>query len=150
VWLAAGDLDAAGAAFDHAYATACQVGDPCWESYSLRGQGLLAAVRGEDSLALDLLTAAPAACRKVRDAHDWVQGYCLDALCGFAAAAGLAETASWVEELEVFAARRGLRELLARASLHRAALGEPGAAEVASVLMGEVDNPLLSAEQTAG
>ena len=150
VWLEAGDLDAARAAFDHAYATACQVGDPCWESYSLRGQGLLAAARGEDDLALDLLTAAPAACRRARDAHDWVQGYCLDALCGFAVASGLAEATSWVEELEDFAARRGLRELLARASLHRAALGQPGAAELAPVLIAEVDNPLLSAERTAG
>lgn len=149
VWLAAGDLDAASAAFDHAYATACQVGDPCWESYSLRGQGLLAAARGEDSLALDLLTAAPAACRRARDAHDWVQGYCLDALCGFAVTGGLAEAGSWVEDLEDFAARRGLRELLARASLHRAALGQPGAAELASLLIADLDNPMLRVEQTA-
>ncbi|GAA2137364.1 hypothetical protein GCM10009844_04350 [Nocardioides koreensis] len=145
VWLVAGDLDAASAAFDHAYATACQVGDPCWESYSLRGRGLLAAARGDDGLALDLLTAAPAACRRGGDAHDWVEGHCLDARCGFAVAGGLAEAAAWVEELEDFAARRGLRELVARASLHRAALGQPGAAELASVLLADLDNPALGA-----
>jgi tetratricopeptide (TPR) repeat protein len=150
VWLAAGDLDAASAAFDYAYATACQVGDPCWESYSLRGQGLLAVAQGDESLALELLTAAPAACRRVRDAHDWVEGYCLDALCGFAVAKGLADADAWVEELEDFAARRGLRELLARASLHRAGLGQPGAAELASVLVGELDNPLLAGERVTG
>lgn len=149
VWLTAGDLEAASAAFDHAYATACQVGDPCWESYSLRGQGLLAAARGEDSLALDLLTAAPAACHRASDAHDWVEGYCLDALCGFAVAHGLREATCWVEELEDFAARRGLRELIARASLHRAALGQPGAGDLAAVLITEVDNPLLSARGAA-
>ena len=149
VWLTAGDIETASEAFDHAYATACQVGDPCWESYSLRGRGLLAAARGEDSLALDLLTAAPAACRRVSDAHDWVEGHCLDALCRFAVARDLPEAGSWVEELENFAARRGLRELVARASLHRAALGQPGAAELASVLVADLDNPLLGAERSA-
>jgi hypothetical protein len=145
-WLHHGDLEGASAAFEHAHATACQVGDPCWESYSLRGQGLLAAARADDGLALDLLVAAPAVCRAVRGAHDWVEGYCLEALCRFAVGAGLAEAASWVDDLEDFAARRGLRELLARASLHRASLGQPGAAELAEVLVGEIDNPLLVAE----
>jgi DNA-binding SARP family transcriptional activator len=150
VRLMQGELDAASAAFDQAYATACQVGDPCWESYSLRGQGLLAAARGEDGLALDLLTAAPAACRRAFDTHDWVEGYCLDALCQFAVAGELVEAASWVQELEDFAARRGLRELVARASLHRARLGQPGAAELAVVLVDDLDNPRLNALLPAG
>lgn len=144
VWLAAGDVDAASGAFDHAYALACQVGDPCWESYSLRGRGLLAAARGQDDLAFDLLTAAPTACRRIRDAHDWVEGHCMEALCRFAVARGLPEASSYVDELEGFAARRGLRELVARATMHRAALGQPGAAELAAVLVADLDNPALA------
>ena len=150
VRLAAGDLEAAGEALDHAYALACQVGDPCWESYSLRGRGLLAAARGEEGLALDLLTAAPTACRRIRDAHDWVEAYCMEALCRFAVERGLAEAPSYVDDLEGFAARRGLRELVARAALHRADLGQAGAAELAAVLVADIDNPLLRSRAGAG
>jgi DNA-binding SARP family transcriptional activator len=143
VLLLDGDLVAAEAAFDRSYALACQVGDPCWESYSLRGRGLLAAERGEDAVALDLLVAAPAACRRLPDAHDWVEGHCMDALCGFAVTRGLGTASGWVRDLEDFASRRGLRELVARAALHRAALGQPGAAELAAVLAADIDNPVL-------
>jgi DNA-binding SARP family transcriptional activator len=143
VWLAAGDLGAAGTAFDHACALARQVGDPCWESYSLRGRGLVAAAQGADDLALELLVEAPTACRRTRDAHDWVEGHCLDALCRFAVSRGLAEAAGWFDELEEFAARRGLRELVARAALHRSALGQTGAANLVAVLVGDSGNPLL-------
>lgn len=140
VWLAAGDLGPAAAAFDHAYALARQVGDPCWEGYSLRGRGLLAAAQGADDLALELLVEAPRACRRIRDAHDWVEGHSLEALCRFAVSRGLAEAAAWVDELEDFAARRGLRELVARAAQHRSALGQTGAANLVAVLGGDHDN----------
>lgn len=144
VLLRAGDLDAADAALEGAYALACQVGDPCWESYALRGRGLLAAARRDDAAALDLLTEAPRACRRQRDAHSWVEAHCLDALCGFAVPRGLPSAAGWVDELEAFAARRGMRELVARAALHRAALGQPGAAEHAADLVTSIDNPALA------
>ncbi|WP_454049285.1 BTAD domain-containing putative transcriptional regulator [Cellulomonas sp. Marseille-Q8402] len=145
VLLRSGDLDAAEAGLEGAYALACQVGDPCWESYALRGRGLLAAARGDDGEALDLLTSAPRACRRQRDAHDWVEAHCLDALCGFAVPRGLPSAAGWVDDLEAFAARRGMRELVARAALHRAALGQPGAAEHAAALVAGIDNPALTA-----
>ncbi|WP_282945575.1 BTAD domain-containing putative transcriptional regulator [Cellulomonas endometrii] len=145
VLLRSGDLDAADAALEGAYALACQVGDPCWESYAVRGRGLLAAARGDDAAALDLLTEAPTVCGRQRDAHDWVQAYCLDALCGFAVPRGLPSAAGWVEDLEAFAARRGMRELVVRAALHRAALGQAGAQEHADALAAGVDNPVLRA-----
>lgn len=144
VLLRAGDLAGAEAGFEGAYALACQVGDPCWEGYALRGRGLLAAARGDDTEALDLLTAAPGACRRQRDAHDWVEAHCLDALCGFAVPRGLPGAPGWVDELEAFAARRGMRELVARAGRHRAALGQPGAAEHAAALVAAINNPSLS------
>ncbi|WP_431837447.1 BTAD domain-containing putative transcriptional regulator [Cellulomonas sp. Y8] len=150
VLLRAGDLAGAEAGFEGAYALACQVGDPCWEGYALRGRGLLAAARGDDAAALDLLTAAPGACRRQRDAHDWVEAHCLDALCGFAVPREVPGAAAWVDELEGFAARRGMRELVARAGLHRAALGQPGAAEHAAALVAGIDNPALAAAPTRG
>jgi DNA-binding SARP family transcriptional activator len=146
VLLRSGDLDAAEAALEGAYALACQVGDPCWESYAVRGRGLLAAARGDDDAALDLLTEAPTVCGRQRDAHDWVQAYSLDALSGFAVSRGLPSAVGRVEELETFAARRGMRELVARAALHRAALGQAGAREHAEALAAGIDNPVLRAE----
>jgi hypothetical protein len=143
VALVLGDLAEAADGFDHSYALACQVGDPCWESYSLRGRGLLAAERGDDALALDLLTAAPAACRRQRDAHDWVEGYCMEALCRFAVSRQVAGAAGWTRELTEFASRRGMRELVARAAAHRAALGQVGAGELAALLLAGIDNPVL-------
>ena len=150
VLLRAGDLAAAEAGFEGAYALACQVGDPCWEGYALRGRGLLAAARGDDADALELLTAAPGACRRQRDAHDWVEAHCLDALCGFAVPRAVPGAAGWVDELEAFAARRGMRELVARAGRHRAALGQPGAAEHAAALVAGIDNPALTAAPAGG
>jgi DNA-binding SARP family transcriptional activator len=145
VLLRTGDLDAAEAGLEGAYALACQVGDPCWESYALRGRGLLAAARGDEATALDLLTDAPEAGRRQRDAHAWVEAHCLDALCGYAVPRGLPSAAGWVAELEAFAARRGMRELVARAAGHRAALGQAGAAEHAAALRAAIDNPALPA-----
>jgi DNA-binding SARP family transcriptional activator len=144
VLLRDGDLDGAGAGLEGAYALACQVGDPCWEAYALRGRGLLAAARGDGATALALLAEAPAACRRQRDAHDWVQAHALDALCGYAVPHGVPGAPGWVDELEAFAARRGMTELVARAALHRAALGQPGAAEHAAALVAGVANPWLA------
>jgi hypothetical protein len=48
--------------------------------------------------------------------------------------------------LEVLTAKAGLRELLARATMHRARLGDAGAAEAAAFLASGIDNPALTAE----
>jgi hypothetical protein len=42
-----------------------------------------------------------------------------------------------------------MRELVARAALHRAALGQAGAREHAEALGAGIDNPVLRAELTA-
>ncbi|RYV52314.1 AfsR/SARP family transcriptional regulator [Pengzhenrongella frigida] len=149
VAMARGDLDGAAEAFDRSYALACQVGDPCWESYSLRGRGLLAATVHDDALALDLLLEAPAACRRQRVTHNWVEGHCLDALCRFAVSRGLAGAPGWVDELDEFASRRGMRELVARAAVHRCDQGQDGARELAAVLVAGIDNPALAGEVTS-
>jgi tetratricopeptide (TPR) repeat protein len=138
-----GRVQEAEEALDHAYATACHVGDPCWESYALRGRGLVAAARGDDEQALQLLREAPLASRRLPDTHAWVEGYCLEALCDFAVERSLPQASAWVRELEELASRHGMRELTLRALLHQARLGQDGASESARVLMETVDNRAL-------
>ncbi|HEX6247066.1 MAG TPA: BTAD domain-containing putative transcriptional regulator [Nocardioidaceae bacterium] len=135
---------------ERAYATACHVGDPCWESYALRGQGLVAAARGDDDAALRLLREATRSSRRLPDTHAWVDGYCLEALCGFAVEHSLPEAPAWIDELEDFASRRGMRELTLRAVLHRDRLGQAGAGASARMLLAEVDNPALQRASTSG
>jgi len=47
-------------------------------------------------------------------------------------------------EPESITARRGMRELLLRATLYRARLGEPGAMDAARSLVSQIDNPALT------
>jgi DNA-binding SARP family transcriptional activator len=139
-----GDVDSADRAFEHAFALGCEVGDPCWESVAARGRGLVAVARGEIERGLELLEEAPRLCRRLPDTYLWIEAYSLDALCRVAVEHDRESAARRVDELEAIAARRGLRELLARASLHRARLGDPGALENARTLAAQVDNSALA------
>lgn len=143
--LAAGDLEGAASRFEHAHAMGCQVGDPCWESIGMRGLGLVAAARGEVSAAIELLSQAPAQCRRLPDTYRWIEVYGLDALCTVAVAHGVDGAPAWVAQLESRAARRGLREFVVRALVHRARLGEPGALDAARSLAAQIGNPALHA-----
>ena len=142
--LIVGDVGAAEARFEHAFALGCQVGDPCWESISLRGLGLVAAARGDIARALELLVDAPKLCRRLPDTYQWIEVYALDALCAVAVEHHAEATMQWIDELEAIAARRGIRELLLRATVYRARLGEPGAIEAARALAAQIDNPALA------
>lgn len=141
--LGLGRLDPAAEGFEHAYVLGTQLGDPCWESISLRGLGLVAAHRGDTDRALQLLGEAPRVCRRLPDAYLWVEAYALDALCDVALTVGAESAPRWVDALREMAARTGMRELLARAHLYAAQLGAPGAAEAASILVQDIDNPAL-------
>lgn len=138
-----GHVDAAADAFEHAYALGCEIGDPCWESIATRGRGLVAVERGEVERGLELLVEAPRLCRRLPDTYLWIEAYGLDALCGAAVEHGDASAKRWVGELEAIAASRGLHDLLVRATVYRARLGEPGAFEAARSLAAQVDNPAL-------
>jgi DNA-binding SARP family transcriptional activator len=140
-----GDVDAADDAFEHAFALGCEIGDPCWESIATRGRGLVALERREVERGLELLVEAPRLCRRLPDTYLWIEAYGLDALCGAAIEHGDPSAERWIGELEAIAARRGLRDLLVRATVHRARLGEPGALENARALAAQVDNPALDA-----
>ncbi|HJS70972.1 MAG TPA: BTAD domain-containing putative transcriptional regulator [Gaiellaceae bacterium] len=138
-----GHVNEAADAFEHAFALGCEIGDPCWESIATRGRGLVAIERGEVERGLELLVEAPRLCRRLPDTYLWIEAYGLDALCGAAVEHGEASAKRWVGELEAIAASRGLRDLLVRATIHRARLGDPGALESARSLAAQVDNPAL-------
>jgi DNA-binding SARP family transcriptional activator len=139
-----GDLDSASERFEHAFALGNQVGDPCWESIAMRGLGLTAAARGHSSDALELLVDAPRLCRRLPDTYFWIEAYGLDALCAVAVEQEAEGVARWIDELATITARRGMRELLLRATVYRARLGEPGAHEAARLLEAQIQNPALS------
>ncbi len=141
--LAEGRTDAAAAAYEHAYALSLQLGDPCWEGMAARGIGLVADQRGDAEAGLRWVSEARTRCVRLPDAWLWVEGYCLDALCVLAIQHRRPEAARWVADLEALATRTGMRELVARAYLHRGRLGDRPAAEAARVLAAEVDNPAV-------
>jgi tetratricopeptide (TPR) repeat protein len=140
-----GDLDAAEARFEHAFALGCEVGDACWESIGLRGLGLVAAARGDVAGALERLVDAPRLCRRLPDTYLWIEAYGLDALCAVAVEHRAAGALRWIDELDAVTAQRGIRELLVHATAYRARLGEPGALDAARALAAQIDNPLLDA-----
>ena len=141
--LVLGDVASAEARFEHAFALGCQVGDPCWESIALRGLGLAAAARGDVPRALEMLVDAPTLCRRLPDTYLWIEAYALDALCAVAVEHRVGAAVQWIDELEAITARRGIRDLLLRATIYRARLGEPGALDVARSLAAQIDNPAL-------
>ena len=138
-----GDVAAAEARFEHAFALGCQVGDPCWEGISLRGLGLVAAARGDLPRAFESLMEAPRLCRRLPDTYLWIEAYALDALCAVGVEHGAELSVRWTDQLEATAARRGIRELVLRAAVYRARIGESGAVSVARSLAAEIDNPAL-------
>ena len=140
--LVLGDVASAEARFEHAFALGCQVGDPCWESILLRGLGLVAAARGDLSRALKSLVEAPKLCRRLPDTYLWIEAYGLDALCAVAVEHRMG-SGRWIDELESIAARRGIRDLVLRAAVYRARVGEPGALSVARSLATQIDNPTI-------
>ena len=95
------------------------------------------------------LEDAHARCRRWPDTYQWVHGYVLDAACQVTVSVGAPTAPRWVEQLSEVAARGGMRELVIRAHVHRARLGQAGAAEAAALAAADIDNPVL-AELVAG
>jgi DNA-binding SARP family transcriptional activator len=75
--LAAGDLDTAQALLDEAFTRACQVADPCWETWAAHGLGLHAAASGDLDSALAHLADAIARSRPQRGGHLWSRVWAL-------------------------------------------------------------------------
>jgi DNA-binding SARP family transcriptional activator len=149
VALRQGESERALAALEHAFALGCRIGDPCWEAMAARARGLAYEAEGNRSAALTWLREATVRVVRVADPYVWMHAYCLDALAGVAIAAGEPDAGERVAELESLAARGDMRELVVRAALHRARLGDPSGVDAARVLAEAIDNPLLHAELTA-
>jgi hypothetical protein len=104
---------------------------------------LVAVARGDVDEGMDLLDEAPRRCRRLPDSYLWIEAYALDALCDLGVREAPHLSLPWIQELESIAAGTGMRELVIRAALQRARLGQTGALEAARAGVGTVDNPLL-------
>jgi hypothetical protein len=147
-----GDIERADERFSHAFALACQLGDPCWEAMARRGLGRVAIARGNlDGAegATQILVDSMARCVRLPDGYLWCKAYALDTLCGLAVAHGMLQAPAWIDELQRLSDRNGMRELTARAHLHRAATGDSASATAARWLAGQIDNPVLQARAHA-
>jgi DNA-binding SARP family transcriptional activator len=147
--LATGRLDEAGTAFESAFALGCQIGDPCWEGVAARGIGLVHWSRGRVDEAISWLDDARTRCVRIPDSYLWIHAYCLDALCEVAILSDSPQARAWVGDLETLAARTGMNEMLVRAQLHRAALGDMRAGEAARLFADRLDNPAVLRRVTA-
>jgi hypothetical protein len=140
-----GDVEGAAERLEHAFALACQLDDPCWEGVAARGIGVVEARRGRADVGRRWLEEARDRCTRVPDRYEWAHGYVLDALAGVAVEEGAGDARRLAQELLGLAARTGMRELVVRAQLHLARLGDAGALASARLRARELDNPLLDA-----
>jgi DNA-binding SARP family transcriptional activator len=143
--LATGATDSAAERYEHAFALACQLGDPCWEGIAARGIGRAAAARDEIDTALEWLLEARTRCVRLPDAWLWIEAYTLDALCSLAVEHRLGAAPAWIDALAALAARTGMRQFAATANIYRGRLGDDAALTAARLLAAEIDNPALSA-----
>ena len=143
-----GRTDLAADRLEHAFALACQLGDPCWEGIAGRGLGKIAMLRGQVERAQGLLLDALRRCVRLPDGYLWGKAFTLDALTGLAVAQRMPGAAGWLEELTSLAGNAGMREFVARAHGYRGQLGDRTSAAAARLLAAEIDNPLLTAIKT--
>ncbi len=129
--LATGRVAAGMDRLEHAYATARQISDPCWEAMALHGLGLGHVHLGHLERGVELLEAAPTECRRLPDTYRWVEAHALDSLAAVSVERGLAGATEWTQALEDLATAHGMRQLSLNAARYRATLGVPGASDLA-------------------
>jgi DNA-binding SARP family transcriptional activator len=138
-----GRPDQAVALMEHAFPLSCRIGDPCWEALAARVNGLVCEAAGDRGKALEWLRDAADRSIRVPGPYVWMHAWCLDALASVAVADAAPDAREIVERLETVAARGDMRELVVRAALHRASLGDAGGLEPARLLGEAIDNPAL-------
>jgi DNA-binding SARP family transcriptional activator len=145
VALRQGDPEHAIALLDHAFPLGCRLGDPCWEAIAARARGLVHEAAGERAPALAWLADAADRAVRVPDPYIWMHAWCLEALAAVAIADAAPQARELVDRLETIAARGDMRELVVRAAVLRARLGDSGGLEPARLLGEAIDNPALHA-----
>ena len=136
-----GDIGTARDLLDHAWVLATEGGDHCWMATVAHGQAGLALAEGDAVRARrwckEGLAPAPW--------YLWPYARLLDAACSVAPPGASAVDRGRLDRLTEVAARGNMRDLLARAHLHRARLGSPADLSAARVIAAGVDDPRLSA-----
>jgi hypothetical protein len=125
VAVATGDLVTARDLLEEALARACQVGDPCWETWAAHGLGLHAAASGNPSAALHHLADAVARSHPTRGGHLWSHVWALTDAARLGRRLGDTRHVAWQEEALATAQRCGMRALAdqLQAPLHDARRG---------------------------
>jgi DNA-binding SARP family transcriptional activator len=140
-----GNRDEAAHDGDRSLRLACRLGDPCWEAVCVRLAGLIALDAGDAEGARQRLDEALVRATRVSDTYIWVQAHVLESRAALAARLGLPDAGETVDRLATLAERCGLRELVVRAHIHRASLGDEASLEAARLLAADIDNPALGA-----
>ncbi|HZV75955.1 MAG TPA: BTAD domain-containing putative transcriptional regulator [Conexibacter sp.] len=144
--LAACDTARASERFERAFALACELRDPCWEGLAARNLGLLHRARGQMGSARGWVDEARARCTRLPDRYVWMQGHVLDtAILLSLDEAEHEQRHDLIRALGALAARAEMRELVIRGLVHAARIGQAGALDSARMLVGEIDNPVLTA-----
>ena len=141
--IAAGELPAGRERFEHAWALASELGDPCWTAAAGQGLGRIACLDGQVPAGLRMLEEARRRAGSFPDAYVWVEAYALTELASAAVETEHRRAREWVEDLTSLTARTGMHELAVRAYLLRADLGDPTSLDSAAILAAEVENPAL-------
>jgi tetratricopeptide (TPR) repeat protein len=111
VAVATGDYVTAHDLLEEAFARACQVGDPCWETWAAHGLGLHAAASGDLDAALQYLADAVACGRPSRGGHLWSHVWAMTDAARLGRHLGDPRHAAWQEEALSTAQRCGMRAL---------------------------------------
>ena len=138
-----GEILEASTRLEHAFALACQVGDPCWEGLGARAIGVLDLARGDDDQALGWLEQARSRCTRVVDSYVWAHAQILDTLAELAVRRGDGSASALVDTLSEVAGRTNMKELVVRSLVHRGHLDTPEALVSANALAAEIENPEL-------
>src|SRR5499427_2458089 len=111
VAVATGDLAAARDLLEEALARACQVGDPCWETWAAHGLGLHAAASREPDAALHHLADAVTRSRPSRGGHLWSHVWALTDAARLGRRLDDPRHVAWQDEALATAQRCGMRAL---------------------------------------
>ncbi|HSS01508.1 MAG TPA: tetratricopeptide repeat protein [Kofleriaceae bacterium] len=141
VELAEGRAGEARDLLDHAFAIACNLGDPCWEAMACRGLALAEIAAGNHAQGVAWMTDGRARSIRIAHPYQWIHGWLLEGLCRVGR--NDERAALWIDQLEALASRTGMRELLLRAYLHRAQRGDARSRDAATLLGAEIDNPSI-------